>query len=276
MTKEAELLGKLLPALPVVEEIRRKYDLPLVSPGDDQLTEILKLDRDLDWVAIYQEIKDSIHTIPDLLPPELAGYYQIIEANKTLSPEPTFTEPATEKLKSDVTKLYKSYVVLHNILTFQLAMPWQIAIENTFSLVAESLVEYLLTGITRDVPQDAISKVEVLNVFGFEIVRAMAGPYANHEEIAKEFLDKLNEIYGDKPNITQGYLDTADSLLMKIQGIPIKDIADEYVQRHPDDFLENPETDDYKEKKRRLEDRLKTNMLRLQNAIPAIFEDKET
>ena len=276
MTKEAELLGKLMAALPVVEEIRKKYDLDPVSLEDDQLTEILNSEKDLDWVAIYQEIKDSIRTLPDLLPPELAGYYQLIEANKTLPPEPTFTEPATEKLKSDVTKLYKSFVFLHNMLTSQLAMPWQIAIDNTFSIVAESLVEYLLTGKTRDVPPEAISKVEVLTVAGFEVVRAMAGPYANHEEIAKEFLDKLNETYGEKPNITQGYLDTADYLLMKIQGIGIKDIADEYIQRHRNQFAENPESDEYREEKRRLEDRLKTNMLRLQNAIPAIFGDKET
>jgi len=40
--KEAELLGKFLPTLPVVEQVREKYNILRVPPGDDQLREIVK------------------------------------------------------------------------------------------------------------------------------------------------------------------------------------------------------------------------------------------
>jgi hypothetical protein len=276
MTKEAELLGKLLPALPIVEEIRKKYDFYLVTPGDDQMTEILLSYKNLDWKAIYQDINDWIRNVPDLLSPLLAYYNSIIEYDKMLTPEPIFTEPATDKLKSDVTDLYKRYVKLHNNYTIQVALPWQTAIDNTFSMMAESLFEYLLTGKTRDVPQDAISNVSVVNMFGVDLVIAMANPYANHAELAKEFLDKLNETYKEKPNITEGYLNTADHLTMKVQGMVIKDIADEEIHRHREQYPEDPESDEYKTEKRSLEDRIKTNVLRLQSAIPAILGNKET
>jgi len=61
---QVELLGKLLPSLPELEEmlrkIREKYDIPEVLLEDEQLVEILKSSDFYDWPAIRQEIENRL------------------------------------------------------------------------------------------------------------------------------------------------------------------------------------------------------------------------
>ena len=58
--KEAQLFGKLLPThpeiLPILEEIREKYQLPEISPQDDSLKILVRYELELDWDAIHAEI----------------------------------------------------------------------------------------------------------------------------------------------------------------------------------------------------------------------------
>jgi len=61
---QVELLGKLLPSLPELEEmlrkIREKYDIPEVLLEDEQLVELLKSSVFYDWPAIRQEIENRL------------------------------------------------------------------------------------------------------------------------------------------------------------------------------------------------------------------------
>jgi hypothetical protein len=61
---------------------------------------------------------------------------------------------------------------------------------------------------------------------------------------------------------------------MKMQGVKIKDIADEYIQQHRDRFPKDEHSLEYEIEKDRLEARLKTNMLRLEKTINQIFREQ--
>jgi hypothetical protein len=54
--KESTLLGKLLPShpdiLPILEEIREKYQIPPISPSDDSLKELLKFGLEIDMKKV--------------------------------------------------------------------------------------------------------------------------------------------------------------------------------------------------------------------------------
>lgn len=62
--KETILLGKLLPShpdiLPILEEIREKYNIKDVKPTDDSLKELLKYGLEIDWKAVHAEILEKL------------------------------------------------------------------------------------------------------------------------------------------------------------------------------------------------------------------------
>ena len=204
--KEAELLGKLLPAIPIVEQIREKYKIDRVSPKDDQLKEILKSDESIDWQAIRQEIYEWVYKFgSEFLPTELANFQKIIELGKNYPPEPVFAEEGvTEWHKSDVRIIYAAFLKAYSVLQNQ-AKVFETLIDNCYSQITDNLLEYLLTGETRDIPNDWISNITVVPVFGETVVMALVGQYADPKVVTEEFHGKLIETFGDdRPNITQG------------------------------------------------------------------------
>ena len=145
------------------------------------------------------------------------------------------------------------------------AKVWQKVIDNWFSRVPDDLLEYLLTGGTRDIPKHWISNVEVRHVFGTPIEIAMASLYTDPNETVEEFQRKHVYAFGDdRPNITQGNLEKMPYLVMQLQGMVVRDIADEYIQEHRSDFPDDEESDEYK-----------TAMRRLDKTFLEIFDDKK-
>ena len=63
---------------------------------------------------------------------------------------------------------------------------------------------------------------------------------------------------------------------MKLQGMVVKDIADEYIQEHRDKYPDNEESDEYRAAKRRLEDKLETNMARLKKTFLEVFKEQKS
>jgi hypothetical protein len=264
--KEARFLGALLlhgPLLyPIIEEMKEKYDIPDVEAGRDalkqRLLESVEDDDTVDWEAVRKELEKEIRSIPDLLPPGLADFQKIIQARNTIPPEPTFTEPITDKLKSDVLTLYHAFVKLFFLFSDNLAAPWQTAIDSCFSAIVDNAFELLYTGEIRDIPQDWISAVRVLPLFGDEVVMAMASRLADPDVIAQDFRQKLIDTYGKhRPKLTRKNLPFTKYSAMRLRRIPIKDIADEYIEDHPKAVPGDPESPEYRREKRKLEERLK-------------------
>lgn len=274
--KETQFLGTVFlesPLIfPILENIREKYDIPDLDPTKDGLKERLlqemENDQEIDWKAVRQDLENEIRKIPDLLPPELAFFYKVIEAKKALPPEPTFTEPITDKLKSDVLALYQGFVNLFNLIADHFAAPLQAVINNFFSVMANNALEYLYTGKVRDIPQDWISSVQTLSMFGEDAVMAIASRLADPDEAAEQFRQKLIETFGKhRPKLTKKNLPFAEYFTMSLRGIRLKDITDEYIVRHPHAFPKDPQSPEFKRAKRDLADRLKKTIKRLKLTI---------
>ena len=275
MSKETKFYGVMLTALPVIDEVREKHEITVASPGESQLEENLKYNDHVDWIAVRQDIEVWLREYPDLLPPELGQYKKMLDLQKNFPPEPVFTEPATEKLKNDVIMLYKAFLHVYNLAVMHLAAPWQKVIDNFYSVASDLIFEFVFSGEYQEVPQDWISKVLVVPILGEDVVMAMANGFSDPEQIAGEFRRVFDETFGDnRLNITEGNLATAPYLIKKLQGMVIKDIADDYIQEHRSEFPDDEELDDYKAKKRLLEERLDTGIRRLLKMIDKVFPDK--
>jgi len=64
--KETQLLGKLMPGhpdvIPIVKNIREKYQIPEVRPEDDIYAILLTRD-DIDWEAVRQDIEAQVRNV---------------------------------------------------------------------------------------------------------------------------------------------------------------------------------------------------------------------
>ncbi len=278
MMKETQFLGTLLPShpdiRPIIQKIREKYGIPEIVSSDG-LKEILLFDHEIDWEAMRRDLEKELRQLSGLLPPELALYHKIIELNENLPAEPTFTEPITEKLKADVLSLYHAYVHVHGLLSNIVASPWKTAIDNIFSGTADNLLEFLMTGEAREVPNDWLSAVFELPIFGENVVMAMASQLTDPAVITEQFREQLTKSYGKhRPTITKTNLSTAEYLAMKWDGMKLIDIADEYIQSHRLEFPKDEESDDYKAAKRKVEEMLKQRIRRAEQTFDAIVGDK--
>src|SRR5689334_19443554 len=79
--KESELLGKLIPGhpdiLPIIENIREKYQIPEVRPEDD-IEAILLTRDDIDWDAVHQDIESQVQNV-QLLDDKTGNYIQALK-----------------------------------------------------------------------------------------------------------------------------------------------------------------------------------------------------
>ncbi|HCC79395.1 MAG: hypothetical protein A2X25_06715 [Chloroflexi bacterium GWB2_49_20] len=71
------LFSSLLPSypdlLPIIQEIREKYNIPEVGSEDGGMTEVLLADEQIDWDAVRQDIEDQLRANPDILRRSMAG-----------------------------------------------------------------------------------------------------------------------------------------------------------------------------------------------------------
>ena len=76
--KETKFLGALLPSspdfLPIIEGIRRKYNLPEISPDDDPITEIYLGNEVVPLEQFRQEIENLVRENLAFMPPKISLY----------------------------------------------------------------------------------------------------------------------------------------------------------------------------------------------------------
>src|SRR5271157_4008144 len=111
--------GGLLPEFPgvpkVLTEILIEFNFP-ISKSREISKDYLSPESQsrIDWLAVRQELEAKLRDLPDFLPKELAVYQKIVEYKKSLPKKVVFTEPTTQKLRIDVRKLYKVFLLIYN------------------------------------------------------------------------------------------------------------------------------------------------------------------
>lgn len=82
--KESQFLGTLLPShpdfLPIEQSIREKYNLPEISPGDEEIADIFLGDEIISFEEFRKDIENQIRQNLSFLPPELLKLYQLTKS----------------------------------------------------------------------------------------------------------------------------------------------------------------------------------------------------
>ena len=281
--RESKFLGTILIESPmmfeILEKVRDKHNIEKLDPSKDPYKQRIRQDMEqdppIDWQVVRQDLEAEIRAIPDLLPPEFAAFQKIIEAKQKLPAEPTFTEPITDKLRADVTAFYHLFAQFFTLFADTLAAPWQTAIDNCFVGLVDNAWEYLYSETIRDIPQDWISAIRTVPLFGDDVVMAIVGPMADPDEITEQLRQKLKATFPPhRPKLTKKNLPFAKYSAMRLRHVPIKDIADEYIQDHRRQFPSDPESIEYRRAKRKLEENLKKITKRQMLTFDAMLGDK--
>lgn len=264
--KETELLGKLMPGhpdiFPIIKTIREKYEIPEVRPEDD-ISEILLTRDDIDWDAVKQDIDAQAKEFPFFD----EKHEQFIKAMTTLQ-NISFDSSDFAGLSSEMRDAFKKlFVAMMQPYTLTLA----VLEEKTYKPLAGMIYEYLLTGQTRNVPEEWFGKVFSGEMFGDKIVIAIAGESTNPKVIAEQLKSEMTKTFGKyKFGVTDTDVATAEFLAMKLQGDSLKRLVERYEERHPSEFPKNKDSKKYKETKRRHREMMKKRVQRLENFLKSI------
>lgn len=263
--REEQVIGGILPAHPdlaaIISKMREKYPaLRDVMPEGGDLTDTILSDAEVDWEAIRNDVEAEVRRAPELIPEHLMTFYLAL---KDQEEEPREVRGRVD-IPGDIREAYvKAYQMIRGLFK-----PVEATIDKYLDITVDRVMEFLMTNRSRAIPAGWLGTVYVSPVMGSNTVVAMAGPMVNHKEIAAEFRRKCTETFGrSKPNITDENLNTVEFLTLKLNGMRLKDIADIYIQRHPSEFPTDPLSKEYKAAKRKLEDRLKMRIIRLQDAV---------
>lgn len=270
--KEAKLLGTLLPShpdlIPILSDIRDKYNLPIIDQEDDALKEIILADQDIDLEAIQKEIEEKVKSLPELLPAKLSDLYQKYKSmDKEKALKDAEQSEVPEPLKGQIISVFDT--LYDDFLT-----PIISRLDDFYLTISHNLFIFLVTGETVEVPMDWLGGVFSIGVFGTPLVIAMAGPASDPQEIKHQFMSEYHRVFGKyHPKIKESHIKSADYLRMKLSGMPLKDIADVYMQRHPSQFPDPSNRKAYMQAKRKCEEMLKKRIQRIDKTYGQILGD---
>lgn len=268
--KETELLGKLLPGhpdiLPIIENIREKYGIPPINPEDDP-TEILLTRDDINWEVVEKDIETQVESIP-LFDDAETKYIQSIKRLQGASLDFPELDVLDENTKNAIKKMMEAMVQQSEFILAMLE-------EKTNKPLTKIVLEYLITGKTRDVPEEWFGKVFTMNLLGKPTVFVMAGEGSNPKELAEQFKGEYTRTFGKNAyKITDTQLSTAEYLTMKFQGDSLKRLVERYKEKHPSEFPTDTTSPEYKKTIKRHIDMMEKRLDRLNDLLKKIARDK--
>jgi len=168
--KESKFLNRLLPTspdfLPIVREIRKKYQLPEISSDDEPIEEIFLNGKPVSLKDFHQEIKTRVEEGVDYLPTDASKILLQIKAFVRKPLNTPWLKLIPKKDKKTIEDFYDAM------------QKWGEQIVNILdqfnSSIADMLYAYMLTGEVEELTSDWISKVVSASVFGEPVVIAMA------------------------------------------------------------------------------------------------------
>ncbi len=276
--REDKVFSELLPShpdfLPILQRIRAAYDIPEVDPDDDGFIELILSDNEVDWKAVRVEItKDVTEIVITTLPDSIRNIYEYLQTINLK--ENTLVEPPEILDRDDIPQDIRLLLATSYTALLHMMAPLEVALERMCSELVGSLMKFLMTGKTRDIPSYWFGGVFNVNLLGETYTIAVGSQVTNPKEISDKFLEKYAEVFGeDRPTFTDVDIDSLGHLRMKLAGMSIKDIADIEIQRNPDDYPKITDEKDYHQAKNTLEEKLKKRMQRLNKTIDELIGDK--
>ena len=270
---ESELLEKILPGhpdiFPIIENIREKYRIPPINPEDGDITQLLLTNDEIPWETVHQDIDDQVHKIPLFSDAGNEYVRQIRQFAKAFTaldyPElQCLSEQTRENLKTLILALLKPHTQHLSMLE-----------ELSYKPITEFIIDYLVTGRTKELPKEWFGTVQTVDFFGEKVVMVMAGGAADSKEITEQFKNEFTRTFGKREHkITETHLTTAEYLTMNLQGDSIKRLVERYKELHPTEFPTDTSSPEYKKAIQNHVDMMEKRLARLHNILEDIAGDK--
>lgn len=269
--KRIQILSDMLPThsdiQPILETLREKYDLPKGGIIDSDYAEQILERDDIPWETIREEVKAEIENISDLWPPGVHNLFASFREFPEAKENPDAFVESLDIEQGEVSSFVKG-------MYGKLFLPLWKKIDEFVTTTTDLLLVFLATGETRDIPFDWTGSVQTMSSFGEPAVFAIAGQLSDPKEIMQQFMTEYNRVFGkDRPRISQEFINSIDLLRMKFDHVPLKDIADVYIQRNRSQFSRDAHSAKYRAQKRRLEERLKKRFQRNEETLRKLVGD---
>lgn len=274
--KEAKFIGALMPThpdfLPIIQEIREKYQLPEVDPDGEPIAEIYLGDEIIPLEDFRQEILSMVEESDIFITPD-HQLYQTYKSAKLNKGKPLKLEGWARLLpknaKSKLLELYQAVMMMGDFIV-QL-----IDLQN--SAIANMLYIFLLTGETEAAPNDWFSKVVPVNVDGETLVFAMASQVADPETIIQQFREQYKKTFGSRnPKVSNTVVSTAHFLRLKRMGKKWDYIVEEFIRLNKFSLPRDRTSKKYLETRQRYERLLRKRINRSEKVLKVLLKDLET
>ncbi|MBI5963982.1 MAG: hypothetical protein HY863_10940 [Chloroflexi bacterium] len=271
MTNEAQVLGNVLSShpdiLPIIRDVREKYNIPEITAEDSALLDILFSDESIDWETVRKDVEERVRTTPTLVSDEYLKIYKLFDNDDNEPPELKNRNDVPEDIRKI---LIDAYALLRGILK-----PIKEQIDQYYKVLIDRIIENLMTGKNRAIPEGWLGAVYTTSFLGNKTIVAMIGQLGDPKEISSQFRSKYTETFGhDRPTLNDENVDTARYLSLKLNGMKIKDIVDIYAERHPEEFPPIITSNAYRFEKRKKEVSMKKRIQRLQSDINKLIRDR--
>jgi hypothetical protein len=271
MSKEAQILGDLLPShpdiLPIIEAIREKYNLPEITDPEDSIQEVFLNDEPVTFEEFRREIKSRLLENLDFLPPDIVKQYK---ASKSISEMGELQDIAL------LPNSWKSQIEAFVNLLKGITKPIYQLLDAQLDNIVNMIYVYLLTGETLDAPSDWFSKVATIESSENKIIFAMASQASDPEAVVAQFRAEYKKAFGAyRPKITKTAVTTAYYLQLRKAKKPWNFIVEEYIKRSNVYMPKDRSSKRYAEVWRKNAQLLKKRMQRTEKILDELVRDKK-
>lgn len=274
--QETKVLGALLPShpdlQPIIQELRDKYQLPEISPGDDPIEEIFLDDKQIPLADFRQEIIDLVQEKVDFFDPK-SKFRDLYKQGKLYLGEPRKVSAFEKFLPKEIKKLLN---VLHEFLQslFKFMVP---LVDKQNENIADIIYIYLLTGETQEAPADWLSKVGVMNIDEEPLVFLMASQFVDPEIMVQQFREQYVKTFGrHKPKVTNTVISTAYFLRLRKLKKPWQFIVEEFIRLNKFSLPRDRSSKRYFETRQKYERMLRKRINRSEKVLDVLARDIET
>ena len=267
----SKFLGALLPThpdfLPIIQELREKYQLAEISPDDDPIEEVCLGNEIIPLKEFRRDIENLVRENLGFMPPDTKKLYV---SAKILSAMTEFKE--LEILTAETKIAMEAFIKFIKGMMQPIVQLLDVQIDS----VVNMLYIYLLTGETEEAPSDWFGKVVTLPISGEPIIMAMANQVTNldvlFEQIRKEH---KNNFGANRPKITDTVVSTGYYMQLQRAKKPWSYIVEEFIKKEKVSLPRDRNSERYKYIRHKCEQALRKRLQRSEKILDIILVDKK-
>lgn len=269
---EAQFLGNLLPSHPdyepIIEAIRKKYNLPELYPQDEPIKDIFLGDEIITLAEFTQDVKTHILENMDTLFPE--DYVKKYRSSK-LGFEFDYQKELgrfSDDLKPAMGAFF-DFAISASLTVYKI-------LDANIDEMVVMLSNHLILGDTMEAPQDWFGKVFTMKSGEETIILSVTSEITNLDLMFQQIRSLHKKTYGGRQlKITKKAASTAYYLQLVKRNKDRDFILDEFIRLNGFDLPKNRNSPRYAETRNKYWQRLKKRLKKAEDILNAIVQGKK-